>query len=150
MPKETPSVDKVDISYLENLVGYNARRVSLSLIDVFVQRMAELSLHPVEFSVLMLITRNPGITSSQLCAALGMKAPNLVGMIGALEKRELVMRKPHPQDGRAMGVHLTPAGRKFMARAEKISDDMEAQIAQKLPSTERATLVRLLQKLYLD
>ena len=31
-------------------------------------------------------------------------------MINALEKRSLVVRMPHPHDGRAMGLHLTAAG----------------------------------------
>jgi hypothetical protein len=34
------SVEKVDTSYLEGLVGYNARRAALAVIEVFLERMA--------------------------------------------------------------------------------------------------------------
>ncbi len=113
------SVDAVDTSYLEGLVGYNARRAALTVIEVFLERMAVYGLKPVDFSVLSLITHNPGITSRQLCTALSILPPNLVGMINALEKRDLIVRHPHPRDGRAMGLHLTAAGQKLMANAEK-------------------------------
>ena len=59
------SVDTVDTSYLETLIGYNARRAALSVIGLFLQRMAVYGLRPVDFSVLSLITHNPGITSRQ-------------------------------------------------------------------------------------
>jgi hypothetical protein len=102
-----PYVDKVNTRYLETLLGYNARRAALAVIGVFLERMAVYDLRPVDFSVLSLVTHNPGITSRQLCAALNILAPNLVGMVNALEKRGLIVRQPHPLDGRAMGLHLT-------------------------------------------
>ena len=45
------SVDRVDTSYLETLVGYNARRAAVTIIEVFLQRMAVYGLRPVDFSV---------------------------------------------------------------------------------------------------
>jgi DNA-binding MarR family transcriptional regulator len=144
-----PSVEQVDASYLESLLGYNARRASLTVIEVFLERMAPYGLKPVDFSVLSLITHNPGITSRQLCGSLGILPPNLVGMVNALEKRELVVRKPHPRDGRAMGLHLTPAGQKLMLGAEKTAAQLEGEIASRLSPGESRTLIRLLKKIYL-
>ena len=77
-------VEKVDCTYLETLIGYNARRAALSIIEVFLERMAVYNLRIVDFSVLSLITHNPGISSRQLCSALNILPPNLVGMINAL------------------------------------------------------------------
>lgn len=148
-PKTSPTVEQIDTSYLESLIGYNARRAALAVIEVFLQRMAVYDLRPVDFSVLSLITHNPGITSRQLCTALGVLPPNLVGMINALEKRELIERQPHPRDGRAMGLHLTPAGEKLMRNAERTAAQLEAQVAAKLSATEARTLIKLLKKIYL-
>ena len=146
---DVPSVDVIDTSYLESLLGYNARRAALAVIEVFLQRMAIYDLRPVDFSVLSLITHNPGITSRQLCTALGILPPNLVGMINTLEKRELIERQPHPRDGRAMGLHLTPAGEKLMRNAERTAAQLEAEVAAKLSPTETQTLIKLLKKIYL-
>jgi DNA-binding MarR family transcriptional regulator len=147
--KSTPAVEKVDTSYLESLLGYNARRAALAVIEVFLERMAVYDLRPVDFSVLSLITHNPGITSRQLCGTLNILPPNLVGMINALEKRELISRRPHPRDGRAMGLHLTPTGEKLVRDAEITAAELETEVAERLTATERKTLMRLLQKIYL-
>lgn len=143
------AVDEVDTSYLEGLIGYNSRRAALAVIEVFLQRMAVYDLRPVDFSVLSLITHNPGITSRQLCTALGILPPNLVGMVNALEKRELIQRKPHPRDGRAMGLHLTAGGQKLMRNAERTAAELETEVAARLSPGESRTLIRLLQKIYL-
>ena len=145
---ETPAVDEVDASFLESLLGYNARRAALAVIEVFLERMAPYALKPVDFSVMSLVTHNPGITSRQLCTALGILPPNLVGMVNALEKRELIARRPHPRDGRAMGLHLTPAGQKLMRDAEKTAAALEADVATRLSASELRTLIALLKKVY--
>jgi len=148
-PRNSIAVEQIDTSYLESLIGYNARRAALSVIEVFLERMSIYDLRPVDFSVLSLITHNPGITSRQLCTALGILPPNLVGIINTLEKRELIERQPHPRDGRAMGLHLTPAGEKLMRNAERTAAQLEAQVAAKLSATEARTLIKLLKKIYL-
>jgi DNA-binding MarR family transcriptional regulator len=147
--KSAPAVDEVDASYLEGLIGYNARRAALAVIEVFLERMAIYNLRPVDFSVLSLIAHNPGITSRQLCGTLGILPPNLVGMINALEKRELIARRPHPRDGRAMGLHLTTGGEKLMRDAERTATELESDVAARLSASEARTLIRLLKKIYL-
>ena len=143
-----PCVEEVDTSFLETLIGYNARRAALAVIDVFLERMAPYGLRPVDFSVLSLVAHNPGITSRQLCATLGILRPNLVGMVNAMEQRELLARKPHPRDGRAMGLHLTPGGQKLMRDAEKTAAALEAEVGARLTAAELQTLLRLLKKVY--
>lgn len=144
-----PAVDKVDSRYLESLVGYNARRATLVIVDVFLKHMAVYDLRPVDFSVLSLIAHNPGITSRQLCSALNIQPPNLVGMVNTLEKRALVMRQPHPHDGRAVGLHLTPSGRKMARNAEQTASRLEADATARLSASERKTLMQLLKKIYI-
>jgi DNA-binding MarR family transcriptional regulator len=148
-PAATATVDQVDTSYLQSLIGYNARRAALAVIEVFMERMAPYDLRVVDFSVLSLVTHNPGITSRQLCTALGILPPNLVAMVNSLEKRTLIVRKPHPRDGRAMGLHLTAGGSKLMREAEHTAATLEAEVASRLSASETRTLLRLLQKIYL-
>lgn len=141
-------MEKIDTSYLETLLGYNARRAALVIIELFLKRMAIYDLRPVDFSVLSLIAHNPGISSRQLCSELNILPPNLVGMINTLEKRELILRKQHPSDGRVIGLHLSEVGSKLMLNAEQTAKELENDAAAKLTATERKTLMRLLQKIY--
>ena len=148
-PKPVPAIDAVDTRFLETLIGYNATRASLKVIELFAKRMAVYELRHVDFSILSLITHNPGITSRQLCGVLSILPPNLVGKISEMEKRELVSRRPHPQDGRALGLYLTEAGARLMVDAERTATMLEDDVTQKLSAAEKKTLVRLLQKIYL-
>jgi DNA-binding MarR family transcriptional regulator len=145
----TPSVDQVDTSYLETLIGYNARRAALAVIAQFLERMAVYDLKPVDFSVMSVVVHNPGVTSRQLCAALNILPPNLVGLVQSLESRGLLERLPHPHDGRAMGLHPTDTGLELMEKAEATASELEMNIGSKLTPNQVQNLVTLLQKIYL-
>ncbi len=153
MSKSAPLTDAakqpLNTSFLEGLMGYNARRASLVIIAQFLQRMAEFELRPVDFSVLTLIAHNAGITSRQLCTALNILPPNLVGILNSIEKRGLITRQPHPSDGRAVGLHLTAEGAQMATQAQQAAQDLEAAATPRLSTAERKTLMRLLQKIYL-
>ncbi|HAJ14163.1 MAG TPA: MarR family transcriptional regulator [Comamonadaceae bacterium] len=110
--------------------------------------MAPYGLRPVDFSVLTLIAHNPGITSRQLCTALDILPPNLVGMIKSLDRRGLIERKPHPTDGRAQGLHLSPAGIKLQKAAQRTATQLESDVASQLSDEELQTLKTLLHRIY--
>lgn len=154
-PQESPgavaaaAVEQVDTRFLQSLVGYNARRAALSIIELFLERLAPYGLKPVDFSVMSTIHHNPGVTSRQLCAALNLLPPNLVGLIQSLESRGLIERQPHPHDGRAVGLHATPKGQTLMVQAEQTAAELEIEQTKRLTPAQRKTLVELLQKIYL-
>lgn len=142
------TVDTVDVAFLQTLVGFNARMAALKAIGAFIPRMVPYGLRIVDFSILSIVHHNPGVTSRQLCDALNLLPPNLVGKIAALEKRGLLLRHPHPLDGRAFGLHLSVEGRTLMQETEPLVSEMDASIAATLTPAERRTLQRLLRKLY--
>ena len=139
----------MDAAFLQSLLGYNARRASLAIIEQFHVDMASFDLRPVDFSVLSLIRHNPGITSRQLCQALNILPPNMVGMVSGFERRGLIERRPHPTDRRAQGLHLTTPGLSLMDQAERTAMQLEQDVAHRLSAQEQKTLMGLLQKIYL-
>jgi DNA-binding MarR family transcriptional regulator len=145
----TAAVEQVNTTYLQTLLGYNARRAALSIIGLFLERLAVYGLKPVDFSVMSVIHHNPGVTSRQLCATLAILPPNLVGLIQSLESRGLIERQPHPTDGRAVGLHPTAKGVSLMQQAEVTASELEIDASSKLTASQRQTLVQLLQKIYL-
>jgi DNA-binding MarR family transcriptional regulator len=150
--RQSPAVaatETVDTGYLQSLMGYNARRAALSIIELFLERMAPYGLKPVDFSVMSTIQHNPGVTSRQLCAALNLLPPNLVGLIQSLESRGLIERQPHPHDGRAVGLHATEKGQALMVQAEQTATELEIEKTKRLRPAQRKTLLELLQKIYL-
>ena len=141
--------EPLDTRTLESLVGYNARRASIAIGAVFFERMAAYGLKQADYSVLSLLAHNPGATSRQLCNTLDILPPNLVSLVATLDSRGLIERRPHPHDGRAVGLHLTEAGEKLIGEAEQTVAQLEADASARLTARERETLIRLLQKIYL-
>lgn len=139
---------EIDTRYLETLLGYNARRTALAVITVFLRRMEPYGMRPVDFSVLSVIAHNPGVTSRQICAALDILPPNLVGMVKSLQKRGLILRKPHPTDRRAQGLHLSVPGERLYREAQATATALERDVADRLSTEELQTLIGLLRKVY--
>jgi len=141
--------ERLDARVLETLVGYNARRAWLIVSGFFSERMAPYGLKQIDFSVLSLLAHNPGATSRQLCSTLDILPPNLVSLVATLDSRGLIERRPHPHDGRAVGLYLTSAGETLVREAEQAVVQLEADASAKLSARERETLIKLLQKIYL-
>ena len=141
--------DRLETRVLEAFVGYNARRAWLIVSSLFAERMAPYGLKQIDFSVLSLLAHNPGATSRQLCNTLDILPPNLVSLVATLDSRGLIERRPHPHDGRAVGLHLTEAGEKLIGEAEQAVTQLETDASARLTARERETLIRLLQKMYL-
>jgi DNA-binding MarR family transcriptional regulator len=129
------------------LVGYALRRAQLAVFQDFVETMAALDIRPAQFSVLLLIELNPGVSQAQIGEALGIKAANLAVMLNALAARGVAERRPGALDRRAHALHLTAAGRALMRRLHDGVADHERRIVARLGASGKAQLLRLLAKL---
>ena len=69
------------------------------------------------FDLLAQLERYPkGLTMGELSERLMVTGGNVTGITDQLEAEGLVLRAPHPDDGRAWSVRLTPAGRRLFRR----------------------------------
>nr|WP_255480706.1 MarR family transcriptional regulator [Quadrisphaera sp. RL12-1S] len=81
-------------------------------------------------TLLARLARDGGSGVSALAAAEGVSQPAMSQMVARLERDGLVARTAHPQDGRALVVVLTDAGRELVgarraARAAALADLLE-------------------------
>jgi len=137
----------VDLRPLNGSIGYTVRRAQLALFADFVTSLREVNLRPGQFGVLMVVHANPGLSQSDICAALGFQKANLVPLISELESRGLIVRKPGLQDRRSYALQLTARGRKLMRRALDLQASQEARLTEQLGESGRATLLTLLGQL---
>lgn len=141
-------VEEVNTSSLEALVGYNAKRVSYAVMHALTGRIHNFGLQsPIDYSVLNLIAHNPGITSRQLCNALAISPPNLVGIVKNFENRQILERRLHPSDKRAQGLYLTAHGLALQSQAEAVVAKVDLAVTGELDASERAQLNALLRKI---
>ncbi|MFE6691902.1 MarR family winged helix-turn-helix transcriptional regulator [Streptomyces sp. NPDC057743] len=74
-------------------------------------RIAELDLTPTQAKALEELGEPR--TARELAAVLCCEPPNVTYVISKLEKQGMVVRRPHPADGRAKQLVLTEAGREL-------------------------------------
>jgi DNA-binding MarR family transcriptional regulator len=146
LPLARPHTAALDQSRLTHLVGYAASRASIELKKVFAKQLGPLQLKASEFSLLVLVASNSKVNQRQLGEALDISPPNMAVTIDKLVERGWVERVRSTQDRRAMQIHLTPAGKELVQRAEKIAATMENPALRMLSAAERALLIELLMK----
>ncbi|MBN1238557.1 MAG: MarR family transcriptional regulator [Gammaproteobacteria bacterium] len=134
----------VDVTMLDNLIGYNLRRALGVQMQRFATAFGPLNIRPVQFSILGLIHYNPEIRQSSLGKALNIERANIVTLLAELEERELVTRRTDAVDRRSRVVRLTPAGRRLTLKLLDLHDRLERDLEARLGSKERNELLKLL------
>jgi DNA-binding MarR family transcriptional regulator len=136
-----------ELGDLGQQVGYLLRRAQLAVFADFSARQRGPVARPGEYSVLAVIGRNPGLSQSQLCAALGIKRANLVAVIDHLESLGLARRDLSATDRRSNRLQLTAAGQRALQTAVDDQARQEARITRLLGVAGRRTLLEQLAKL---
>jgi DNA-binding MarR family transcriptional regulator len=137
----------IDLGPLPDLIGYVLRRAQLVVFQDFFAAFAPFDIRPAQFSVLTVIERNPGLTQSQVAAALGIKRTNFVGLLDALEARGLTERRQAVRDKRSYALYLTAEGAALMRRLKPVIKAHESRMVGTVGEVGRATLIALLQEI---
>jgi DNA-binding MarR family transcriptional regulator len=137
----------VDLGPLPELIGYVLRRAQLVVFQDFFNAFAPFDIRPAQFSVLTVIERNPGLTQSQVAAALGIKRTNFVGMLDELEKRGLAERRAGARDKRSYALYLTADGTALMRKLKPVLKAHESRMIDLVGEEGRDRLVDLLHEI---
>jgi DNA-binding MarR family transcriptional regulator len=136
-----------DLAGLDSQVGYMLRQAQLTVFADFIACQRGAVVSPGQVSILAVIERNPGLSQSRVCAALGIKRANLVAVIDHFESLGLVRRDASAADRRSNHLHLTPAGQRALRSALDDQALHEARITRLLGASGRRTLLKQLAKL---
>src|SRR5438876_4671001 len=133
---------------LSDLLGYSLKRAQLKVFEDFLRCVAPLQLTPAQFSVLLLLDKNPGRNQTEIANTLGILRPNFVSMLDALESRDLCTRMRSTNDRRSHILMLTDKGRAVLARAKKlVATKHEARLNELLSADGRVALLDMLSKI---
>ncbi len=133
---------------LSELLGYVIKRAQLKVFDDFHRTMAPLQLSPAQFSVLLLLDKNPGRNQTEIANTLGILRPNFVSMLDGLESRDLLTRMRSSSDRRSHVLMLTDKGRATLARAKKlVATRHEARLIELLGPDEHKALLGMMAKI---
>jgi DNA-binding MarR family transcriptional regulator len=144
----TAGAAELQMGELSELLGYSLKRAQLKVFEDFLRCTSSLQLTPAQFSVLLLLDKNPGRNQSEIAATLGILRPNFVAMLDGLESRDLCARIRSANDRRSHIVALTDRGRAVLARAKKlVAGKHEARLNQLLGEENRVALLGMLAKI---
>src|SRR5947208_17073948 len=140
--------EALELGELTGLLGYAMKRAQLKLYEDFLKSVAPLQLTPAQFSVLLLLEKNPGRNQTEIANTLGILRPNFVAMLDGLESRDLCSRMRSTNDRRSHVLMLTDKGRAVLARAKKlVASKHEARLNEVLGPANRAALLTMLAKI---
>ena len=138
----------LQLGELADLLGYSLKRAQLKVFEDFLHCVAPLQLTPAQFSVLLLLDRNPGRNQTEIANTLGILRPNFVSMLDALESRDLCARMRSTNDRRSHILVLTDKGRAVLARTKKlVASKHEARLNELLGPANRVALLEMLSKI---
>ena len=138
----------LQLGELSELLGYSLKRAQLKVFEDFLRCVAPLQLTPAQFSVLLLLDKNPGRNQTEIANTLGILRPNFVAMLDGLESRDLCARIRSTNDRRSHILVLTDKGRAVLARAKKlVASKHEARLNELLGPANRAALLSMLEKI---
>jgi DNA-binding MarR family transcriptional regulator len=133
---------------LADLLGYSLKRAQLKVFEDFLHCVAPLQLTPAQFSVLLLLDKNPGRNQTEIANTLGILRPNFVSMLDTMESRDLCARMRSTNDRRSHILVLTDKGRAVLARAKKlVATKHEARLNELLGPANRVALLAMLSKI---
>ena len=144
--QQTDHRKSLDIGVLNEHLGYFIRRLQVWVFQDFIRTLAPVDIRPAQYSVLVVIAANPGLSQSDLADRLGIERARLVRVLDKLEKRGLTRRLASPSDRRSHALRLTREGQKTLKRAAMLAAMHEAKLIERLGPEQRKSMLTLLRQ----
>jgi len=138
----------IDLGVLNDRLGYFVRRLQVSIFQDFIRRLSSIDISPAQFSVLVVIDANPGLSQAELSTTLAIERARLVRVLHHLQRRGLIQRLPSSVDGRRHELQLTRDGQKALARAQVLAEEHETALRQKLGAERHQILLESLREVH--
>ena len=136
----------IDLDVLNERLGYFVRRLQVWVFQDFNRHLAAIDISPAQFSVLVVISANPGLSQSELAATLGIERARLVRLLHRLEARGLTQRLPSSADARRHALRLTRKGDTVLGQAKRLAAEHEEALQEKLEAENYRRLLKMLRE----
>jgi DNA-binding MarR family transcriptional regulator len=128
-------------------VGFLLSSLGHAVAAQFSARLAPLELEPRQFALLRRVGLHEGGSQQAMGERLAIPPSRMVALVDELELRKLLERRPSPNDRRAHALHLTPIGKRLLARATELAVAFERELTEDLDAAERTRLIDQLDRI---
>lgn len=127
--------------------GHLLRRAAQRASEIFTAHGADHDMTPRQFSLLVTIRSNPGLSQSELVARTGIDRSTMADMVARLESRDMIRRKRSRQDRRVNTLLIAPAGEEALASAIDGVAEAQQRIIEVVPLEEREAFLANLRRI---
>lgn len=131
---------------LAELPGYALRRAANAMMGELSTRLAGIDLRISDASVLLILSAQQTLTSSDIGRMLDIQRANMVPLLNRLETAGLIAREP--LDRKSLAIILTPGGRDKLKQVRKITTQFETDLLGRIPDEHRDHLLPALNALW--
>ncbi len=124
-------------------IDHILRSVWMSVSKMYQEEAAKLDSTMATGFTLISIDPERGSPSTALGPKMGMEATSLSRLLKSMEARELISRKPHPEDGRSVLICLTDFGQQMREYSKEIVLGFDQIFRQKINETELKTFLKV-------
>lgn len=138
----------IELGPLTRRFGYYLRRLQQAYKKHFSTAAEGMEVQARDVGPLFVIGLNPGITPSQLAAALMMDAAPVTTMLNTFAGKGWIVRQVSSADARSRVIYLTPEGQTVLALVRRIEGGIDEHfLGTALTAEESQQLIGLLAKL---
>ncbi|MBT5047433.1 MAG: MarR family transcriptional regulator [Rhodospirillaceae bacterium] len=132
---------------LERQAGHLLRRAHQRHSAIFQENIGDEQLTPLQFAALVKLRDLDEVSQNQLGRLTAMDAATMQGVIKRLASRNLIDRRPDPDDRRRLILSLSPEGRALIERLLSNGSNITQKTLDPLSPTEQKSFIQLLTKL---
>ena len=125
-------------------------KVSAAINRKLYRNLRELDITPEQWTVLLSLWKQDGVTQQDLCNATFKDKPSMTRLLDNMERQHLVVRISDKKDKRINLIHLTKTGREMESRANPIVERTLQEALKNISLEELKTAQEVLKKIFLN
>jgi DNA-binding MarR family transcriptional regulator len=135
--------------YIDDNLGYLVNRTARLMAQMFSRRLQRHGVALAQWAILLFLYAKDGPTQRELSRVVAIEPPTVARTIDRMVRDGLVRREPHPHDGRATRIRLTP--RALALRDELAAESMAGnQLAARVLSIDELETLKTLLRRVID
>ena len=132
----------------EKYIGYWINKVERTMKNIHDKRFQEYGITVSQASLLHQLWHKDGLTQTQIQEKLSMRGASVSGLVDALLKKDLIIRKHDVDDARYKRLYLTEKGREIEDKTIGLMMELDEEITEGFDQEENAMLICWMKKLY--
>ena len=132
---------------LTNNPGFLFRRLQQISVSLFLERLRQFGITPLQYTILRIIEAQPGIDQISVASQAALDTSTVKDIVARLEAKKLIERRTGEHDRRSRAVSLTLAGSQLLVTVEPYVKRTQKELLAPLSERRQATLLRTIRTL---